>query len=123
MTTTLPVDGPTLWNGLLAIHEWLNDEIASRGDSTLADRKDDPFVWLPSGPPRTPVGANLEMSSPVSLKAESAPSEHMTYGVLLVAVEGLFQCLPAVGRDYGAKFDIWDWRDQAMWGSGEVKAL
>jgi len=116
VTTTKHVDGQILGNALLAMHEWLNHKIASRGDSTLADRKDDPFVWAPDGPePRT--------RKFVSLTAQSAKGEHMTYGVLLVAVEGLYLCLPAVGRDYGAQFQIWDWRDQAMWGYGEVKGL
>lgn len=47
----------------------------------------------------------------------------MTWGVLLIAVEGLYLCLPAVGRYTGAKFEIWDWRDRAQWGFGEVKEV
>lgn len=127
VTTTKPVAGPILGNALLAMHEWFNNEIAAHGDSTLANRGDDPFVWKPDGSPsrsRQPLKLRLGQSTlPVSLFAESSKGEHMTYGVLLIAVEGLYLCLPAVGRDYGAQFDIWDWRDQAMWGHGEVKGL
>lgn len=47
----------------------------------------------------------------------------MTWVVLLIAVEGLYLCLPAVGRDFGTQFEIWDWRYQAQWGSGEVKKV
>ena len=57
---------------------------------------------------------------PVKLTAESVPGEHMTWSVLLIAVEGLYLCLPAVGKNVGANFEIWDWSDQAMWGIGEV---
>lgn len=127
VTTTKSVAGQILGNALLAMHEWFNNEIASRGDSTLAIRGDDPFLWEPDGSPsrsRRLLKLHLGQSTlPVSLFAESAKGEHMTYGVLLIAVEGLYLCLPAVGRDYGAQFDIWDWRDQAMWGHGEVKGL
>ena len=45
----------------------------------------------------------------------------MTWSVLLITVEGLYLCLPAVGREFGAQFQIWDWRDQAQWGFGEIK--
>ena len=40
--------------------------------------------------------------------------------VLLIAVEGLNLCLLAVGRNVGAKFEIWSWGDRAVWGFGEV---
>jgi len=109
------------------MHEWLDNEIASRGDSTLADRKDDPFVWVPDGPdsrPRTLLKMGFGGSTlPVSLTAQSAMGEHMTYGVLLIAVEGLYLCLPSLGRDFGAHLHIYDWSEQTMWGYGEVKGL
>lgn len=60
---------------------------------------------------------------PLKLTVESVAGEYMTWGVLLIAVEGLYSCLPAVGRDFGTQFEIWDWRDQAQWGFGEVKGV
>lgn len=45
----------------------------------------------------------------------------MTWGVLLITVEGLYLCLPAVGREFGAQFEVWDWRDQSQWGFGAIR--
>ncbi|CAD6588760.1 MAG: hypothetical protein ASARMPREDX12_003484 [Alectoria sarmentosa] len=122
ITTTNPIDGQILGSTLLRIHEYINDEISRYGDRPLA-AKDDPFVWEPSGTSLPPVRALMANNLPVRLMVESVPGEHMTWGVLLIAVEGLYLCLPAVGRDFGAKFDVWDWRDQAQWGSGEMKGV
>ena len=47
----------------------------------------------------------------------------MTWDMLLHAIEGLFLCLPAAWKNYGLDFVIWDWRDQAYWGFGEVKKM
>ncbi|KAL6722125.1 hypothetical protein ACLMJK_001231 [Lecanora helva] len=110
--TTHPIDGQILGNSLLAIHEYLNDHIQEYGDRHLAP-KDDPFKWTPSGPPRRQPA--------IALTAQSSPQESMTWNTLLVAVEGVYLALPAVGRDYGCQFDIWDWRDRKLWGQGEVK--
>lgn len=122
ITTTNPIDGQILGSTLLRIHEYINNEISRHGDRPLA-AKDDPFVWEPSGPPLPPVKALVVNNLPLRLEVESVPGRHMTWGVLLIAVEGLYLCLPAVGRDFGAKFDAWDWRDQAQWGFGEMKRV
>ena len=60
---------------------------------------------------------------PLELTVKSVPGEHMTWKVLLIAVEGLYLCLPAVGKNFGTQFEIWDRRDQAQWGFGEVKKV
>ena len=39
----------------------------------------------------------------------------MTWGVLLIAIEWVYLCLPAVGRAIGTKFEICDQSDQAQW--------
>ncbi len=117
ITANRPIDGNELRKTLLAIHDYTGDHIESQGDSPLAPR-DDPFAWDKSGPPP---------QTGVYLKAQSAKDEQMTWSVLHIAVEGLFLALPAVGRNYEAQFDIWDWRPEAQgggyWGFGEVKSL
>ena len=118
ITTTNPIDGQILGSTLLRIHEYINDKIARSGDGPLGP-KDDPFVWQPSGPPHT-LGAGTN-NLHLRLTVESVPGEYLTWRVLLITVEGLYLCLPAVGREFGAQFDIWDWRDQAQWGRGEVR--
>ena len=40
--------------------------------------------------------------------------------ILLIAVEGLNLSLVAVGKNVGAKIEIWYWSDRAVWGFGEV---
>lgn len=120
VTTTNHIDGQILGSTLLRIHEFINDEISSHGDGPLGP-KDDPFVWDSSGPSQTRTTDLVVNHRPLKLTVESVPGEYMTWGVLLVAVEGLYLCLPAVGRDFGSQFQIWDWRDQAQWGFGEVK--
>lgn len=122
VATTNPIDGQILGNTLLRIHEYINDEVSRYGDGPLG-AKDDPFVWEPSGPPRTLAAGLMTNNLPLKLTVESVPGEHMTWGVLLIAVEGLYLCLPAVGRDFGTQFQIWDWRDEAQWGFGEVKKV
>lgn len=47
----------------------------------------------------------------------------MTWGVLLVAIEWVYLCLPALGRAIGTKFEICDQSDQAQWRCGEVKTI
>lgn len=120
ITTTNPLDGQILGSTLLRIHDYINDKIGRSGDGPLAP-KDDPFVWQPSGPPHTLGPGPMTNTLPLKLRVESVPGEYMTWGVLLITVEGLYLCLPAVGREFGAQFEIWDWRDQAQWGFGEVK--
>lgn len=122
VATTNPIDGQTLGSTLLRIHDFINDEISRHGDGPLAP-KDDPFVWEQSGPPPTPATGLMVNNLPLKLAVESVPREYMTWGVLLIAVEGLYLCLPAVGRDFGAQFEIWDWRDRAQWGFGDVKEV
>ena len=122
IVTTDPVDGQTLAGTLLRIHAYLNDEIHRHSDGRLGP-KDDPFVWETSGPPHT-LGAGLVTNTlPLKLTIESVPGEYLTWGVLLIAVEGLYLCLPAVGRNFGTQFEIWDWNEQARWGVGEVKKV
>ena len=121
ISTTHNIDGQSLGDGLLRLHEYLNDHIAEHGDGWLAP-KDDPFGWVNSGPTAFKAGLALNVPRHISLTAQSVPGEQMTWSILLIAVEGLYLCLPAVGRNLGAQFDIWDWRDQAQWGFGEVKA-
>ncbi|CAF9915233.1 hypothetical protein IMSHALPRED_002380 [Imshaugia aleurites] len=121
VTTTNPIDGQILGSTLLRIHEFINDEISRHGDGPLGP-KDDPFVWAPSGPHTVAPGLTTN-NLPVKLRAESMPGESMTWSLLLITVEGLYLCLPAVGRDFGSQFEIWDWRDHEQWGFGEVKAV
>ena len=47
----------------------------------------------------------------------------MTWGVLLIAIEWVYLCLPAVGRAIGTEFEICDRNDQAQWKFGEVKTI
>ena len=122
ITTTNPIDGEILGSTLLRIHEFINDEISRHGDGPLGP-KDDPFVWQPSGPPHTLAPGPMTNNLHLRLTVESVPGEYLTWGVLLITVEGLYLCMPAVGREFGAKFEIWDWRDQAQWGFGEVKQV
>ena len=122
VVTTGPIDGQILGSTLLRIHDFINDEISSHGDGPLAP-KDDPFVWESSGPAPT-LGTGLMVNNlPLKLTVKSVRGAYMTWGVLLIAVEGLYLCLPAVGREVGARFEIWDWRDEAQWGYGEVKKV
>lgn len=120
---TTHIDGPILGNALLAMHEWINDIIQDKGDGPLSPGND-PFEWLPSGPPRSGSKAlNFALKGstlPVAFQAESVSGEHMTWWVLLVAVEGLYLALPAVGRELGAEFEIWDWSEHRRWGYGEI---
>lgn len=120
--TTNPIDGQILGSTLLRIHEFINDEISRHGGGPLGP-KDDPFVWETSGSPRNLAAGLATNNLPLKLTVESVPGEHVTWVVLLIAVEGLYLCLPAVGRDFGTQFEIWDWRYQAQWGSGEVKKV
>ena len=122
ITTANPIDGQILGSNLLRIHEFINDRISSEGDGPLAP-KNDPFVWQPSGPPQRPAAGLTTNNLRLRLTAESVPREYMTWSVLLITVEGLYLCLPAVGREFGAQFEIWDWRDQAQWGLGELKEV
>lgn len=120
VATTNPIDGQLLGGNLLRIHDFISDRISYKGDGPLAP-EDDPFVWQPSGPPQR-LAAGLTTNRPrLRLTAESFPGEYMTWSVLLITVEGLYSCLPAVGRDFGAQFEIWDWRDQAQLGIGEIE--
>ena len=122
--TAKPISGDVLGNTLLRIHEYLNDAIEEQGDGPLAPT-DDPFVWRPSGPPTTnsKVINGLSVASPMSLTVASVKGVHMTWSVLLEAVEGLYLCLPAAGRQVGATFEIWDVGNKAQWGFGEVKEV
>ena len=47
----------------------------------------------------------------------------MTWGVMQIAVEGLYRSLPGALRYYGARFQIWDYKDDFQWGFGEIKAI
>jgi len=114
VSTGSPIDGQLLRNTLFRIHEYINNVIGEQGEGPLAP-KDDPFGWKSSSSPST--------TPSVSLTAHSAAGEQMTWGLLLFVVEGLYLCLPAVGRDMGAQFNIWDSRYQAMWGFGELRAV
>jgi len=117
ISTTTHIDGNELRNTLLAIHDYTGDHIQHKGDGPLYPG-DDPFVWDKSGPPPR---------KGVYLKVQSAQGEYMPWGVLHIAVEGLFLALPAVGRNLAIQFDIWDWRELeqggGLWGFGEVKNL
>lgn len=81
---TMPVDSRDLGNTLLRIHEYIGENIQAYGDSWLWP-KEDPFGWYKSGPdPQT--GVNFTVQSVVS--------KHMTWGVLQIAVDGLYLSLP-----------------------------
>lgn len=114
-TNLVPIKGNELHNTLLAIHEYTGDHIGSEGDGTLFP-KDDPFVWDKAGPPPR-TGVYLEV--------QSAKRERMTWGVLQIAVEGLYLALPAVGRNVEARFEVFDWRSPehggGLWGFGALK--
>lgn len=117
VTTTTPIDGQILGSTLLRIHEYINDEISRHGDGPLG-LNNDPFVWRPFAPPSTIAAGLMTNNLPLELTVEGVPGKHMTWSVLLIAVEGL-----AVGSDFGTQFEIWDWRDQAQWAFGEVKKV
>lgn len=107
---TMPVDSRDLGNTLLRIHEYIGENIQAYGDSWLWP-KEDPFGWYKSGPdPQT--GVNFTVQSVVS--------KHMTWGVLQIAVDGLYLSLPGQGRNFGAHFQIWDYEVHAEWGYGQV---
>ena len=45
----------------------------------------------------------------------------MTWGVLQIAAEGLYLCLPQAHKNYGARFEIWDYQENFQWGVGKIQ--
>jgi hypothetical protein len=107
---TRPVDVGNLGNTLLRIHDYIKHHIDLEGDKTLWP-KNDPFGWYVLGPdPR--VGLNFT--------AKSIVPRNMTWSVLQLAAEGLYLSLPREGRNWGARFQIWDFERDIEWGYGQV---
>ena len=100
------MDGRDLTWILLSIHEYVDEHLRRKGDEPLAP-KNDPFRFQTS-PPR------------VSFIAQSTPGRLMTWSVLQIAAEGIYLCLPQRHRFFGANFQIRDYRDDFLWGFGEV---
>ena len=111
ITTTKATHHDWLTETLLRIWDFTDLHIRTHGDSILGP-SEDPFHWLPSGPP----GGN-----PLSFQAVSSPGKHMTWSVLAIAATGLSQAMPTLNHDYCFDFIIWDIHDQALWGCGWLK--
>ena len=75
---------------LLTIHDYIDERLRTKGDGWLAP-KHDPF-GMQTDPPR------------ISFIAQSVPGRLMTWGVLQIAAEGLYLCLPQAHKNYGARF-------------------
>ena len=106
----MPLDSRGLGNTLLHIHEYIEENIQAYGDRRLWP-KDDPFGWYKSGP---------DPQTGVNFTAQSVVSQQMTWGVLQIVVSGLYLSLPGQGRNFGAHFQIWDYKVHAEWGYGQV---
>ena len=107
---TRQVDVRNLGSTLLRIHVYIESRIILEGDKPLWP-KNDPFGWYVSGPDPQ-VGLNFS--------AESIVPRNMTWSVLQLAAEGLYLSLPREGRNWGARFQIWDYEHDIEWGYGQV---
>ena len=100
------MDGHDLAWILLTIINYIGDRLRRKADGPLAP-KEDPFGFvLPS--------------RHLSFIAQSVQGERMTWGVLQIAVEGLYRVLPEELRYYAARFQIRDYEEDFQWGFGEV---
>ena len=105
---TVAIDGHDLAWILLTLLEYIGERLRRKGDGPLAP-KNDPFGFEPS-------------SKYISFFAQSVQGQHMTWGVLQTAVEGLYRVLPADYRYYTTRFQIWDYEEEFQWGFGQINS-
>ena len=105
---TVVIDGGDLAWILLTLLEYIGERLRRKGDGPLAP-KNDPFGFKSS-------------TTDINFFAQSVQGQHMTWGVLQTAVEGLYRVLPAEYRYYTTKFQIWDYEQVFQWGFGEVNS-
>ncbi|KAL9103079.1 MAG: hypothetical protein Q9163_001846 [Psora crenata] len=97
ITTTGVAEHDFLQETLLRVWEYAYEHFIHEGDRPLPP-EEDPFIWSPSGQP----GGN-----PLAFQACSAPNTRMTWKVLSIALSGLHDAMPLMGRDYTFVFQIW----------------